>query len=190
MEQKKQQDAGWDWVGRYVAVIVLSLILAAAIGNMELFSKTAIGGKLSASHIVQFLGYGAALATLWVFGQRATITLQRLGGKWAFLQHLILPAVSLVVISLAYTVLLLLLKPFFDATLHNIFNWVFIVAILACAGWLVMAVMNHSAALTELFTSATERMGGKTHTCPACGASIDAGAKFCTQCGKALDSQG
>ncbi len=187
MGQGAQQDAGWGWVGRYVAVIVLSLILAAVIGNMELFSKTAIGGKLSASHIVQFLGYGAALATLWVLGQRATITLQRLGGKWSFLQHLILPAVSLMVISLAYNVLLLLLKPFFDATLHNIYNWVFIVAILACAGWLVMAVLNHSAALTELFTSAAERMGAKHRVCPACGASADAAAKFCPGCGKALD---
>lgn len=188
MEQKMQQDAGWNWVGRYVAVIVLSLILAAAIGNMELFSKTAIGGKLSASHIVQFLGYGAALATLWVFGQRATITLQRLGGKWSFLQHLILPAVSLVVVSLAYTVLLLLLRPYLDATLHNVYNWVFIVAILACSGWLVMAVLNHSAALTELFTSAAEQMGAKQRTCPSCGASSDAAAKFCKQCGKPLDS--
>ncbi len=186
MGRDMQEQGGWGWVGRYVAVIVLSLILAAAIGSMELFSKTAIGGKLNASHIVQFLGFGAALVALWVLGQRATITLQQAGGKWAFLQHLILPTVSLVVVSLAYSVVLLLLKPFMDATLQNIYNWLFIAAILACAGWLVMAVLNHTGALTELFTSAAERMGAKHHVCPGCGASNGAAAKFCEQCGKAL----
>lgn len=184
MEQGKQADSGWNWVGRYVAVIVLSLILAAAIGNMELFTKTMIGGKLSASRIVQFLGYGAALVAFWVLGQRATVVLQRHEGKWSFLQHLILPAVSLIVVSLAYTVLLLLLKPVMDAGLHNIYNWIFIVAILSCAGWLVMAVLNQSASLTALFTDAKPAEPGPI--CPSCGASCSATDKFCKRCGKPI----
>lgn len=181
MEQNSQNETGWNWVGRYVAVIVVSLILAAAIGNMELFVKTTIGGKLSASHLVQFLGYGAALAAFWVLGQRATIVLQRQESKWAFMQHLILPVVSLIVVSLAYTVLLLLLKPLMDPALRNIYNWIFIAGILACAGWLVMAVLNQSASLTALFT---ERM--KACVCAACGANCESTAKFCKQCGKPL----
>lgn len=172
MEQNKQTDTGWNWVGRYVAVIVISLILATAIGNMELFIKTTIGGKLNASHIVQFLGYSAALAAFWVLGRSATIALQQQEGKWSFMQHLILPAVSLIVVSLAYSVLLLLLKPVMDAALHNIYNWIFIVGILACAGWLVMAVLNQSASLTALFT---DRMASaKACLCAACGASCKA----------------
>jgi len=185
MEQNKEMDAGWNWVGRYVAVIVVSLILAALLGHMDLFENTKMGGKLNASQIVQFLGYGAALATLWVLGQRATIVLQRQAGKWSVLQHLILPAVSLLVAALAYSVLLLLLKPFMDASLSYIFNWVFIVAILACAGWLVMVVLlDQSASLGALFT---ERLNaGQGRVCGACGAKCEATAKFCEQCGKAL----
>ena len=46
----------WNWVGRYVAVIVLALILAAALGSMDLFKTTAVMGKqLSAANIVKFL---------------------------------------------------------------------------------------------------------------------------------------
>lgn len=184
MGKNKEMNAGWNWVGRYVAVIVVSLVLAALLGHMDLFVNTKMGGKLTASHIVQFLGYGAALATLWVLGQRATIVLQRQEGKWSVLQHLILPAVSLLVAALAYSVLLLLVKPFMDASLSSIFNWVFIVAILACAGWLVMAVLNQSASLTALFT---ERMNaGEGRVCGACGAKCEATAKFCKECGKAL----
>ncbi len=150
LEGKAYQD--WVWVGRYVAVMALSLVLAAALGHMQLFEQTTIGGKLTASHIVEFLGFGAALVTLWILGQRATMVVQKLGGKWAGLQHLILPVVSLVVVALAYSVALLLLKPFMGTTAASIFNWLFIVAILACAGWLLMAVFNQTAPLTALLT--------------------------------------
>jgi hypothetical protein len=142
----------WGWATRYIAVIALSLILGAALGHMDLFEKTSVGGKLSASHIVEFMGYGAALTILWLLGLRATVTVQQLGGKLLALQHLILPVVSLVVVSLAYSVVLLLLKPFMGATLSSIVNWAFIAFILACAGWLVLAVFDRSAALTELLT--------------------------------------
>ncbi len=148
----KDTGNNWNWMGRYVAVIVLALVLGAALGQMSLFEKTSLAGKLSASHIVQFLGYGTALVAFWLLGQRATVFLQKQGGKWAVMQHLILPLVSLVVVSLAYSVVLLLLKPFLSATVLSILNWTFIAAILACAGWLVMAVLNQSAPLTELLT--------------------------------------
>jgi len=160
MTNETQTNEGWNWVGRYIAVIVIALILAAAIGSMELFIKTSVfGGKLNASHLVRFLGYGAALAAFWMLGQRSTIALQQHGGRWSFMQHLILPVVSLIVISIAYTVALLILSPMMNAALHNIYNWVFIVAILSCAVWVVMAVLGQSASLTSALTSAAGRFG-------------------------------
>jgi len=179
----------WNWVGRYVAVIVVSLILAAAIGNMDLFEKTfVIEGKLSASHLVRFLGYSTALGALWMLGRRATMALQQHGGRWSFMQHLFLPVVTLIVVASANSIALLVMKPMMNASLHNIYNWVFIIAILACAAWVVMAVLGQSASLTAAFTSAAERMNisGKTRVCAACGAGNDAAAKFCKQCGKEL----
>src|SRR5665647_99492 len=160
MTNDTQTNEGWNWIGRYIAVIVIALILAAAIGSMELFIKTSVfGGKLNASHLVRFLGYGAALAAFWMLGQRSTIALQQHGGRWSFMQHLILPVVSLIVVSIAYTVALLILSPMMNAALHNIYNWVFIIAILACAVWVVMAVLGQSASLTSALTSAAGRFG-------------------------------
>lgn len=141
----------WTWAVRYVAVIVLALILAAALGHMDLFQKAVIG-KLSAAHIVEFLGYGGALVIVWVLGRRATVIIQEQGGKLLALQHLILPIVSLVVVALAYSVVLLPVKPFMNPTLMNIYNWLFIALILACACWLIMAVLNKSASLTAMLT--------------------------------------
>lgn len=190
MGNDTQINNGRDWVGRYVAVIAVALILGSAIGSMELFAKTSIiSSKLTAAHLVRFLGFGTALAALWMLGQRATIALQQHGGHWSFVQHLILPVVTLIVVASAYSVTLLILKPLLDATMLNIYNWVFIVAILACAIWVVMAVLGQSASLTKAFTSAAERLGasGKNKTCAACGANNEITAKFCKQCGHPLD---
>ena len=160
MRKSAQPDTDWNWAVRYIAVIVVALVLAAAIGSMELFIKTSVfGGKLSASHLVRFMGYGAALAAFWMLGRRSTIELQQLVGRWSFLQHLILPVVSLVVVSISYTVVLLILNPLMNASLHNIYNWVFIIAILACAGWGLMAVLGQSASFTSALTSAAGRLG-------------------------------
>lgn len=179
-----------SWIGRYVGVIVVALILGSAIGSMELFTKTfVVSGKLSAGHLVHFLGYSTALAALWMLGQRTTMALQQHGGRWSFVQHLILPAVTLIVVSSAYSVTLLIVKPLLDLSLTNIYNWVFIITILSCAVWVIMAVLGQSAPLTDAFTSAAEHFGGpgKSRACAACNASNDAAAKFCKQCGKALE---
>jgi hypothetical protein len=163
MVKSTQTNTDWTWAVRHVAVIVVALVLAAAIGSMELFIKTTVfGGKLSASHLVRFMGYGAALAAFWMLGRRSTIALQQFGGRWSFLQHLILPVVTLVVVSIAYSVVLLILNPLMNAALHNIYNWVFIIAILACAGWVMMAVLGQSASLTSVLTSAAGRFGGSS----------------------------
>lgn len=180
----------WSWAGRYVAVIVVALILGAVIGSMELFAKTfVVTGKLSASHLVRFLGYSTALAALWMLGQRATMAVQKHGGRWSFTQHLILPIVTLIVVSSVYSVALLILKPLLALSLLNIYNLVFIAAILACAAWVVMAVLGQSAPLTEAFTSAASHFGAtsQVRNCAACGTRNETAAKFCKQCGKALD---
>jgi hypothetical protein len=152
MANGKNAAADWVWVGRYVAVIALSLILAGALGHMDLFEKTSVGGKLTAAHVVEFLGFGAALVLVWLLAQRATVVVLEQGGKAVAFVHLILPVASLVVVALAYSVVLLLIKPFLGATLTTVFNWLFIVLILACAGWLVMAVLDKAAAMTEFLT--------------------------------------
>jgi len=189
MSNNNQMNQELNWVGRYVAVIVVSLILAAAIGSMDLFEKTFVmEGRLSASHLVRFLGYSSSLAALWMLGQRATMALQQKGGRWSFLHHLFLPVVSLIVVASANSVALLVMKPMMNASMHNLYNWVFIVAILACAAWVVMAVLGQSASLTGLLTSAAERINavGRVKVCAGCGASNEATAKFCKHCAKEL----
>ena len=159
MTGNSQLSMNWNWVGRYVAVIVLALALGAAIGGMPLFAKTfLVSGKLNAAQVVRFLGYGAALIVFWILGQRLTMALrQQQGGRWTALQSLILPIVTLIVVSALYSVILLVIGPLLGGALQKIYDWVFIFAIIACAIWLIMAVLGQADALTEALTGTARR---------------------------------
>ena len=155
-KEKKPEEgnaaAEWMWVIRYLVVIALSLILAAALGHMSLFERTRLGRHLTAGSIVEFLGYGAAMVLSWLLARRATITVRQQGGKALAAQHLILPITSLVVVALANQVLLLLIRHFVGVTAITVINWLFIILIVACAAWLVLAVFDKAAPLTEMLT--------------------------------------
>jgi hypothetical protein len=149
----------WNWVGRYVAVIVLALVLGAAIGGMPLFAKTfLVSGKLNAAQVVRFLGYGTALIVFWILGQRLTMALrQQQDSRWTALQSLILPIVTLIVVSALYSVILLVIGSLLGGSLQKIYDWVFILAIIACAIWLIMAVLGQADALTEALTGTARK---------------------------------
>ncbi len=160
MTEDLRSGMSWNWVGRYVAVIVLALVLGAAIGGMPLFAKTfLVSGKLSAAQVVRFLGYGTALVVFWVLGQRLTVVLRQQEGRWKVLQSLILPVVTLVVVSALYSVILLVLGSLLGGTLQKIYDWMFILAIIACAIWLIMAVLGEADALTEALTGSSRKSG-------------------------------
>jgi hypothetical protein len=184
MNEKMKQDL--NLVGRYLAVIVVSLILASILGSMDLFVKTyVIPSKLNAASLVKFMGYSTALGSLWMLGRRATIFMQQHGGRWAFVEHLILPVVTLIVVSSVNSVALLVLKPVMTFQMNNIYNWIFIFGILGCAVWVIMAVLGQSAPLTEAFTAVAGKESGAS-VCKSCGSENVAEAKYCTQCGKVL----
>ena len=56
------------WMMEYGVAMVLTFVFAAVLGHIPLFRATTIG-KLHASDLVQFIGYGAALVIAW-FGAR------------------------------------------------------------------------------------------------------------------------
>lgn len=181
----------WSWTGRYVGVVVIAVLLAAALGSMDLFQGTTVlDKKLSASSIVRFLGYGTALVVLWLLARRAAMVLRAQSGRWSFLQYLLLPAATLIVVACAHSVVLLVLRPVLDASSRNVYNWLFIAGIIAAAAWLVMALFNQSSSLTEAVASAAQRLGagGRGKQCSRCGAGNDTGARYCSRCGASIES--
>ena len=142
----------WMWMVRYAVVIVLALVLAAALGEMELFKTTRFAKTgLNAARLVQFLGFGGALAVLWLMAQRAAALLPANDERWNVLKSILLPLATLIVIASGQAVVLYVLGPLMNKAWQQAYNWTAIAAIIAAAAWLVAALFTGSSSLSPLF---------------------------------------
>jgi len=102
----------WGWAVQYGTALFLALVLGALLGSIPLFKETIPGtGRLTASDIVQFLGYGTALLMLWMGARRAATQIPEDGRGLSFLGRIVVPLTTLIVVSVGYKVLLVLVRP-------------------------------------------------------------------------------
>lgn len=145
----------WNWVIRYVVVLVLAVILAATLGEMALFKTTKFGKSgVNAARLVQFLGYGGALFVFWLLAQRAAVLLDPRHPRWSVIKSVLLPLATLIVVACGQAVALLLLGPLMSKAAQHSYNWVAIAAIILSAAWLLAALLTGSASLEPLFGNA------------------------------------
>ena len=138
------------WWIRYLLVIVVTLVLGAALGELAFFQKTSISVlKLTAANLVRFLGYGSALLLLWLLSRRAAQELDKQGGWRSQAGRFVLPLATVVIVPAAHPVLLLLLGGLLGAELRKIYDWLFILGTLAAAIWLVLSLYQHLEPLLE-----------------------------------------
>ena len=144
----------WTWVVRYGVVIILALILAAVLGEMELFKTTRLGKTFNAARVAQFLGYGGALLVFWLLAQRAAATIPAQDERWKLVRSILIPLATLIVVACSHSVLLLVLGPVMNKDWLPAYNWTFIATIILSAAWLVAALFTGSSSLEPLFGSA------------------------------------
>lgn len=138
------------WWIRYLLVIVVTLILGAALGELSFFQKTSLGVlKLSAANLVRFLGYGSALALLWLLAQRAAQELKNRSGWQAQASHFVLPLATVIIVPAAQPVLLLVLGGLLGPDLRKVYDWLFILGTLGAAVWLALSLYQHLEPLLE-----------------------------------------
>lgn len=136
------------WWIRYLLVIVVTLVLGNALGELGFFQTTSLGVlKLSAANLVRFMGYGSALVLLWLLAQRAALELQNQGGWRVHASHFVLPLATVVIVPAAHPVLLLVLGGLLGPELRKIYDWLFILGTLSAAIWLVLALYQRLEAL-------------------------------------------
>jgi hypothetical protein len=142
----------WMWMVRYAVVIVLALILAAALGEMDLFKTTRFGKTgLNASRVAQFLGYGGALLVFWLLAQRAAGQIPGNDDRGRLMKSILVPLATLIVVACAHAVILLILGPLMSKAWLPAYNWTFIAGIILSAAWLVVALFTGSSSLAPLF---------------------------------------
>ncbi|HET7438237.1 MAG TPA: hypothetical protein VFJ56_01970 [Nitrospira sp.] len=125
------------WMMEYGVAMILAVLCAVILGHLPLFREATMG-KLHASDFVQFIGYGGAIVLAW-FGARQLAAEPPEDWKWLVpYRVLILPVTTLVIVGLAYDVLLYACEPFLSKSGKETYNWVFVVALIACCAWLIV----------------------------------------------------
>jgi len=133
----------WTWLARYAVVIIVALILASLLGATSLFRQTHLfGPALTASNLVFFLGFGGALAVLWLAARRAAPQIGSQGEGWRVVETVIMPLATLIVVASAHPVVLLVVGPLMGKSLRLAFDWIFIAGIVGSAGWLLLSIFN------------------------------------------------
>ena len=132
------------WMMEYGVAMILAVVSAVILGHLSLFREATIG-KLHASDLVQFIGYGGAIVLAW-FGARQLATEPPEDWKWLVpYRAMILPMTTLLIVGLAYQVLLYACEPFLGKGGKDVYNWVFVVGLMACCVWLVMTWLQKCA---------------------------------------------
>jgi hypothetical protein len=144
----------WFWIGKYLIVIVVALVLGSVLAGLEPFRSATIGSaRIGAGSLVQFIAHSGALALLWTLGLRHAGQLRRTQGPAAHLADSVLALVTLVVAASAYGVLLRFITPLLSAEAKPYIDWLFIAGILAAALWLLWVLFTDSEALIQAIGS-------------------------------------
>lgn len=145
----------WMWTARYLVVILVALVLAAVLGEMELFKTTRFGKSgFNAARVAQFLGFGGALLVFWLLARRAAGLISREDERSKLLKSILVPLATLIVVACAHSVLLLIVGPLMSKAWLPAYNWTFIAGIIVSATWLVAALFTGSSSLEPLFGTA------------------------------------
>ena len=124
------------WMMEYGVAMILAVVCAMILGHLSLFREATVG-KLHASDLVQFIGYGGAIVLAW-FGARQLAEGPPEDWRWLVpYRTLILPVTTLLIVGLAYQVLLYACEPFLGKGGKEIYNWIFVVGLIACCVWLI-----------------------------------------------------
>ncbi len=148
----------WMWIGKYLIVIVVALILGSVLPELQPLKSTSLGAvRIGAGALVEFTAHAGALALLWALGYRLSMQLRRVSGPAGLLSAWELALVTLVVVAIAYGVLLQFIAPLLSSPWKTAVDWGFITGIVASALWLLWAVFTDSEARITKVARAIKR---------------------------------
>jgi hypothetical protein len=132
------------WMMEYGVAMILAVGCAVILGHLSLFREATVG-KLHASDLVQFIGYGGAIVLAW-FGARQLSDEPPEDWKWLVpYRALILPVNDARHRGVGLPSDALCLRAVLGKGGKDVYNWVFVVGLIACCVWLIMTWLQKCA---------------------------------------------
>ncbi len=176
----------WMWTIRNGVAVLAAVMLASVFSGAQVFREAALGSVgFTAAELVRLLGYGIALALIWISACQAAAQFRASDPVSRLLHEGLSPLATLLILPAVYG----LVHPFLSNRVPVI-SWLIVLLLLVTAVWLGLALYDNAealivgaAAIRRKLSEATEHRGDK---CQKCGATNSMAAKFCASCGVSL----
>jgi hypothetical protein len=178
----------WMWTARNGVAALAAVVLAGILGHARVFQEAALGSDgFNAAAAVRLLGYGVALALIWITAWRAAAQIPPRDTVSRLLHEGLPPSATLLILPGVYG----LIRPFLSDRAVTGVSWMFVLLLLATAVWLgrvlydnAEALIIGAAAIRRRVSESAKRRG---RACQNCEASNSVTAKFCANCGTSLE---
>ncbi|MBS0170154.1 MAG: serine/threonine protein kinase [Nitrospira sp.] len=157
----------WGWIGPYVIVIVLAILVGPFLAALPLFTHTFIRPLgLNASQVVLFLADGICLLMLWMSAARARHDLHDNGRGQTFVRAILYPSMLLLIVVMASRAYEAHGIPVLGPPKQPFYTWLVTGGLIGSATWLTFAWVRHVDALTQALTRRPTRRQVKPDAMP------------------------
>jgi tRNA A-37 threonylcarbamoyl transferase component Bud32 len=148
----------WGWIGPYIAVLVLVILVSPLLAGLPLFTHTYVPQLgMNASQAVRLMADGVCLLLLGFATRRAHAELEPTGKGRTFVRALLYPAAWFFSVIAAHKAYEAHGMPIIGPPPQPLYNWVFSAGLIGFAAWLTIAWLRHADALTNALVGPARR---------------------------------
>ena len=148
----------WGWIGPYLIVIILAILIGPVLGTLPLFTGTFLPPlRMTAAQVVRLLADGLCLLMIWLVALRARRELSDNGKGQTFLRSILFPSACLLMVLVASRAYDAHGIPILGPPRQPLYNWLLTGGLIGSAAWLTFAWVRHVDALTKAFAGRPRR---------------------------------
>ncbi|WHZ14036.1 MAG: Serine/threonine protein kinase [Nitrospira sp.] len=148
----------WGWIGPYLIVIILAILVGPLLATLPLFTHTFVRPlRMNAAQAVRLVADGICLLMIWLAAARATRELHDNGKGQTFLRCILPPAAFMLIVLMAYRAYELHGIPALGPPKQPLYHWLLTGGLIGSATWLTFAWARHADALTQALVGRQRR---------------------------------
>ncbi len=148
----------WGWIGPYLIVIILAMMVGPLLATLPLFTHTFIQPlRMNAAQAVRLIADGLCLLMIWLAAARSRRDLRDNGKGQTFIRAVLFPSAFLLIILVASRAYDAHGIPVLGPPTQPLYNWLLTGGLLGSATWLTFAWVRHAEALTQAFAGRPRR---------------------------------
>ncbi|MGZ8383897.1 MAG: serine/threonine-protein kinase [Nitrospira sp.] len=148
----------WGWIGPYLIVIILAIVVGPYLATIPLFTHTFVRPlAMNAAQAVRLIADGLCLLMIWLAAARARRDLADNGKGQTFVRSILFPAAFLLIVLVASRAYDAHGIPVLGPPKQPLYNWLITGGLIGSATWLTFAWVRHVDALTHALAGRPRR---------------------------------